>query len=93
MSVEYKPIGDAIEIKVPIEVMQFVLSKIKMKPENIAKRVLEREELVNKWIDGSADEYDLEIQVWKLKVLASLSRRYNWTVFLLKAGNLNKLKS
>lgn len=86
-------IGDAIEIKVPIEVMQFVLSKIRMKPKSIGRRILKSELLVNKWIDGSADEYDLELQIWELKILASLTHKYNWAVFLLEPANLIKLKS
>lgn len=85
-----EPVGDAIEIKVPKETMLFVMSKIKLQPKTIARRVLVPEWLVEKWLNGSADNYDLEVHIWRLKVLASLTRRYNWMVFLLKPDNLPK---
>lgn len=83
-----EPIGDAIEIDVPLETMQFVLSKIKLKPKTIAKRLLMQQWQVERWLDGKADQYDLNIYIWRLKVLASLTGRFNWAVFLLKPDNL-----
>lgn len=85
---QQEPIGDAIEIDVPLETMQFVLSKIKMKPKTIAKRLLIEEWQVNVWFDGTADKHDLQIYMWRLKVLASLTHKYNWAIFLLKPDNL-----
>lgn len=87
---EQKPVGDAIEIDVPLETMQYVLSKIRMKPKTIAKRLLLPEWQVNVWFDGTADKYDLQVYIWRLKILASLTRRFNWMVFLLKPENLPK---
>lgn len=81
-------VGDAIELDVPLETMQFVLSKIKAKPKTIAKRLLMQEWQVNVWFDGTADKYDLQVYIWRLKILASLTRRYNWAVFLLEPKNL-----
>lgn len=83
-----EPIGDAIEIDVPLETMQFVVSKIKLKPKTIAKRLIMQEWQVQRWLDGKADKYDLNIYIWRLKLLASLTGRYNWAVFLLKPDNL-----
>jgi hypothetical protein len=85
---QQEPIGDAIEIDVPLETMDFVLSKIKMKPKTIAKRLLMEEWQVNVWFDGTADKHDLNIYMWRLKILASLTHKYNWAVFLLKPENL-----
>jgi hypothetical protein len=85
---QQEPIGDAIEIDVPLETMQFVLSKIKLKPKTIAKRLIMQEWQVQRWLDGSADKYDLNVYMWRLKLLASLTGRYNWAVFLLKPDNL-----
>lgn len=87
-----EPVGDAIEIKVPLKTMQFVLSKIRMKPENIAKRLLLHDTyLIDKWTDGTADEYNLEIYMWRLKILASLTHKYNWAIFLMKPENIPEL--
>lgn len=83
-----EPIGDAIEVDVPLETMQFVLAKVKLQPKTIAKRLLMQEWQVQHWLDGAADQYDLQIYIWRLKVLASLTGRYNWAVFLLKPDNL-----
>ena len=85
-----EPIGDAIEIKVPLATMQYVLSKIKLQPRTIAKRLLMQQWQVERWLDGNADQYDLEVYIWRLKILASLTRRFNWMVFLLKPENLPK---
>lgn len=85
---QQEPIGDAIEIVVAPETMQFVLSKINLKIKTIANRTLVPMWLVNKWGVGMADEADLEVYIWRLKILASLTGRYNWSVFLLKPENL-----
>lgn len=85
-----EPVGDAIEIKVPLETMQYVLSKIKLQPKTIARRLLMQQWQVERWLDGKADQYDLEVYIWRLKILASLTRRFNWMVFLLKPENLPK---
>lgn len=87
-----EPVGDAIEIDVPLETMQFVLAKVRLKPKTIAQRLLMQEWQVQRWIDGTADKYDLNIYMWRLKILASMSRRYNWAVFLLKPDNLPGVK-
>ena len=87
---EQKPVGDAIEIDVPLETMQFALSKVRAQPKTIARRLLIPEWQVNKWLDGTADKYDLNIYIWRLKVLASLTRRYNWMLFLMRPENLPK---
>lgn len=83
-----EPIGDAIEIDVPLKTMQFVLAKVKLQPKTIAKRLLMQEWQVQRWLDGTADQYDLQVYMWRLKILASLTGRYNWAVFLLKPDNL-----
>lgn len=85
---QQEAVGDAIEIDVPLETMQFVLSKIKLKPKTIAKRLIIQEWQVQRWLDGKADKYDLNVYMWRLKLLASLTGRYNWAVFLLKPDNL-----
>lgn len=87
---QQEPIGDAIEIDVPLETMQYVLSKIKLKPKTIARRLLMQEWQVNVWFDGTADKHDLQVYMWRLKILASLTRRFNWAIFLLKPENLPK---
>lgn len=87
---QQEPIGDAIEIDVPLETMQFVLSKIKLKPKTLAKRLLMQQWQVERWLDGKADKYDLQVYIWRLKLLASLTGRFNWAVFLLKPDNLPK---
>lgn len=79
-----EPVGDAIELDVDREVMQFVMSKIKLKSKSIASRTLVNEELVDRWRDGTADKYDLNVHIWKLRLLASMTHKYNWTVFLSK---------
>lgn len=80
-----EPVGAALEIHVAPETMQAVLSRIKLKDENVARRVLEPLWRVRRWRDGSADEYDLEVEQWKLRILADLTtRKFNWAVFLLK---------
>lgn len=85
---EQKPVGDAIEIDVPAKTMQFVMSKIKLKPKTIASRTLTPEWVVELWLNGKGDKYDLQVYIWKLKILASLTHRYNWAIFLLKPENL-----
>lgn len=95
---EQKPVGDAIEIKVAPETMKFVMSKIKLQLNTIAKRTLTPQWVVEKWSNGKGDQYDYEVYIWKLKILASLAH-FNWAVFLLKPENLpdhfapNKLQS
>lgn len=85
---EQKPVGDAIEIDVPAKTMQFVMSKIKLKPKTIASRTLTPEWVVELWLNGKGDKYDLQVYIWKLKILASLTHRYNWAIFLLEPENL-----
>lgn len=92
-SARQEPVGYGIEIKVNAQVMQHVMSKIKLNPKTIAKRTLVPKWLVEKWIDGSGDKYDYEVYMWKLKILASLTRRYGWAVFLIDdVSALNKGK-
>lgn len=89
---EQKPVGDAIEVQVPKETMQAVMARINLKPKTIAGRVLEPEWRIEAWIDGTADEYDLEVVLWKLKILADLTGKFNWCAFLLKPDNLDVLR-
>jgi hypothetical protein len=80
-----EPVGDAIEIKVPAKTMQFVLSKCKQTDKTIARRLMVAEWCVDDWRKNGG-----ELHIWKLRILASLTRRYNWTVFLLTPENLIK---
>lgn len=85
---EQRPVGDAIEIKVDPQVMKFIMSRIRLQPSTVAQRVLERSERAEAWAAATGDQYDYEIEMWKLKILAALTRRFNWSVFLLEASNL-----
>lgn len=80
--------GASLEIKVAPETMQAVMGRIKLKDKTIADRVLEPVWRIEAWREGTADTYDLEVEQWKLRILANLTRRFNWAVFLLKPENL-----
>lgn len=83
---EQRPVGDAIEISVEPEVMRFVLARCKQSDKTIARRVLEPGWRIDDWRKNGG-----EIYIWKLKILASLTRRFSWSVFLLKSDNLVRL--
>lgn len=87
-----EPVGDAIEIAVPAKTMQYVMSKIRLKDKTIADRVLEPLWRVERWRDGKGDKYDLEVYIWKLRILAHLTHRFNWSIFLLKPENIKELR-
>ena len=70
--------GDAIEIKVNPAVFGHVLSTLKQSRRTIAKRMLVPEWRLEDWAENGG-----EIEMWRLKIMGSLSRRYNWLVFLL----------
>lgn len=89
---EQKPVGAGLEIKVASETMQAVMARIKLKDKTIADRVLEPLWRIEKWRNGTGDKYDLEVEQWKLRILANLTRQYNWAVFLLRPDNLQGLK-
>lgn len=85
-------IGDALEVKVNPETMKFVISKIKLKNETIADRTLQPLWLIHSWISGKGDSYDYEVEIWVLRILAHLTRKYNWAIFLLEPENIRELQ-
>lgn len=85
-----EPVGDAIEIDVAPETMKFVMDKIKLKNKTIAKRTLTPVWVIELWASGKGDKYDYQVYIWKLKILASLTKSYGWAIFLLEARSLPK---
>ena len=81
-----EPAGDAIEVDVLPEVMRFVLSRCKQSDKTLASRILVAEHQIIDWRENGG-----LVEIWRLKVLASLTKKYNWAVFLLKPENLDKL--
>ena len=90
---EQKPVGAALEIKVASETMQAVMARIKMTDKNIADRVIEPVWRIERWRAGTGDEFDYEIELWRLRILGRLTRRFNWSAFLLKPDNLDVLRT
>lgn len=88
---EQRPVGDAIEIKVDPAVMKFVMGHIRTKPETVARRVLAPESAGLIWSTGIGGPEYYELPMWKLKIIASLTRRFNWSIFLLEANNLKNI--
>lgn len=88
---EQKPIGDSIEIQVDPAVMKFVMDHIRMKPETVARRALAPESAGLIWSQGIGGPEFYELPMWKLKIIASLTRRFNWSIFLLESNNLKNI--
>lgn len=81
-------IGDALEITVQPEVMKFVLDKIRASRKTISQRILEPEWSIHEWTETEG-----HVEIWKLRILAKMTRKYNWSIFLLKPENLPKPKA
>jgi len=80
-----------LEIKVEPLAVKHVMSKIKLKDETIAKRTLQPVWLITKWRNGTGEEWDYLIEIWVLKLLASLTHKWNWSIFLLGPKNIKAL--
>lgn len=78
-----EPVGDALEITIKPEVMKFVLDKIRASRKTISQRILEPEWVIHEWT-----ETESQVEIWKLKILAKMTRKFNWMVFLLQPENL-----
>lgn len=77
--------GNCLEIEVKPETMRYVLSLCKQTPKYIAMRVFESEWILEQW-----QKETHKIPQWKLMVIAQLTRKFNWAIFLLEPKNLPK---
>lgn len=77
-AIEKSLTGSDLELKVNHKVMRAFFDSCKASKKTIAKRVLASEYMLECWCKEDSD-----IELWRLKVLATFTRKYNWLVFFL----------
>lgn len=77
--IEKQTVGAGICLEVNPKVMSKFIETCSASKKTIAKRILSSEWQIDEWCKKKEP-----IEIWKLKVMATFNRKYNWLVFLLK---------